>query len=94
MELVIDRKNTKWLETLRTRLQDMMRDVLPAAEDAAEAETGAEPEEAVCGQFAYRRTLLFYTQSCECCRFAKCVRDAEGRKTFVCGCGSTGKDAC
>ena len=90
MELVIDRKNTKWLETLRTRLQDMMTEALPAAEDAE----AAEPEEAVCERFAYRRTLLFYTQTCECCRFAKCVRDAEGNKAFVCGCGSNGKDAC
>ena len=90
MELVIDRKNTKWLETLRTRLQDMMTEALPAAEDAE----AAEPEEAACERFAYRRTLLFYTQTCECCRFAKCVRDAEGNKTFVCGCGSNGKDAC
>ena len=94
MALVIDRKDTKWLETLRTRLQDMMRDVMPAAEEAAETEASAEPEGASCERFAYRRTLLLYTQTCACCRFAKCVRDADGRKTYVCGCGSTGKDAC
>ncbi len=93
MELVIDRKNAKWLETLRTRLQDMMKDVIPSAADAAE-EAEAESEGAACEQFAYRRTLLFYTQSCECCRYAKCVRDANGEKTWVCGCGSTGQSAC
>ena len=91
MELVIDRKNAKWLETLRTRLQDMMNDLAPVAPAACEE---AEAQVPACERFAYKRTLLFYTESCECCRYAKCVRDGNGEKTWICGCGSTGKNAC
>lgn len=94
MELVIDRNDTKWMETLRTRLQDMMKDVIPLTADAAAEEASEETEEAVCERFAYRRTLLFYTQTCACCRYAKCVRGANGEKSYVCGCGETRKDAC
>ena len=90
MELVINRKSNEWMELLRTRLQGMMESV-PAA---SSAEIGEEAEGTACERFAYRRTLLFYTESCACCRYAKRVKNENGEKTYVCSREPEGRDAC
>lgn len=56
----------------------------------------AEEETAGCEHFAYRRTLLFYTEeTCRFCRYARMVKPAGGGKPdYVCACAAhmAGKD--
>ena len=97
MELAINRESMKVKDFLCTKCRELMeacaRVKCEGLTDAAE-EIEEEEEEPVCEHFAFKRTLLFYTETCACCRYARCVRDAEGKKIYVCGCASCGKSAC
>ena len=37
-----------------------------------------------CEHFAYRKSLLFYTEDCAHCRYAKVMKDNSGKKDCVC----------
>lgn len=53
-----------------------------------------EVEETVeeCSRFAYKRSLLFYTAECKCCRHARAVTNATGERQYICACAAE-KDA-
>lgn len=50
-------------------------------EEGTETEKNAAEE---CGHFAYKRSLLFYTEDCEHCRYAMHVKQADGSRDCVC----------
>lgn len=81
MELAISRKNVKWIEELKKHLLE--------EEDEVFCE-----EEAVCEHFAYKKTLLFYTEDCRCCRYAQAVKNTDGSRTYACKCADCASNSC
>lgn len=73
MELAINRKNVRWIEELMKHFVEMEEDVFTE-------------DEAVCEHFAYRKTLLFYTEDCPSCRYAQAIKNADGTSRYVCKC--------
>lgn len=80
MELVLGRKNVKWIDDLRARLFEALEDKVEEVEEVE--------EEQICEHFSYKKTLLFYTCDCSCCRYAQAVKDASGQRDYICCCAA------
>ena len=81
MELVLNGKRAKLFELV----SEALRGGIAAAPEIRETE---EPVfVSVCDNFAYKRTLLFYTEQCACCRYARKLTAADGSEQMICACG-------